>query len=62
MSFSSDSSYDSSHECHDSLPELLKLEKSKSPVWEYFGFPAEYLEKDKKRSEEKSTATFAERS
>ena len=49
---SSDSSSDSSSECRDSPRELLKLEKAKSPVWEYFGFPAEngqYLEKDKKK-------------
>jgi len=42
----------------------LKFEKAKSPVWEYFRFPAEngqYLEKIKRR-EEKSTATFAKRS
>ena len=52
---SSDSSSDSSSECRDSPRELLKLEKAKSPVWEYFGFPAEngqYLEKDKKKRTE----------
>ena len=38
---SSDSSSDSSSECCDSPRELLKLEIAKSPVWEYFGFPAE---------------------
>jgi len=41
-----------SYSTSDSRRELLKLEKAKNPVWEYFGFPAEngqYLEKDKKK-------------
>ena len=52
MSTYSSSVSDSTSECHDSRHEQLKLEKAKSPVWEYFGFPAEngqYLEKDKKK-------------
>ena len=54
-SSASDSSSDSSSERRDSSRELSKLEKAKSPISEYFGFPAEngqYLEKDKKKRTE----------
>ena len=42
--------------------ELLPLEKSKSPVWLYFGFPAQgvFLEKEKKRGPQ-STANCADK-
>ena len=51
---SSDCSSDSSNECRETR-ELLPLEKAKSKVWEYFGFPAEngeFSEKDKKKRNE----------
>ena len=59
-SSASDSSSDSSSECRDNPRELLKLEKAKSPVWEYFGFPAENGKKIK-RSGLKSTVRSAQR-
>ena len=58
-----DSSSDSSSESRGGARELLKLEKAKSPVWDYFGFPAEngqYLEQDKKKQTE-VYFTFAQR-
>ena len=42
-------------ESSNELRELLPLEKAKSTVWEYFGFPAEngeFTEKDKKKRSE----------
>ena len=48
-------SSDSNSECCETFRELLRLEKVKSPVWDYFGFPAangQYLEKDKKKQTE----------
>ena len=39
----------------DTLAEFLPLEKAKSPVWRFFGFPSrsgEYVEKDKRRRKE----------
>ena len=39
----------------DTVAEFLPLEKAKSPVWRFFGFPSrsgEYVEKDKRRRKE----------
>ena len=39
----------------DTVAEFLPLEKAKSPVWRFFGFPlrsGEYVEKDKRRRNE----------
>ena len=39
----------------DTVAEFLPLEKAKSPVWRFFGFPSccgEYVEKDKRRHKE----------
>ena len=39
----------------DTVVEFLPLEKAKSPIWRFFGFPAcsgEYVEKDKRRRKE----------
>ena len=50
-SIGSGCSTDSSGECR----ELLPLDKVKSSIWEYFGFPAkngDFAEKDKKKEKE----------
>ena len=53
-SYASDYNSEAS-ESSNELRELLPLEKAKSTVWEYFGFPAEngeFTEKDKKKRSE----------
>ena len=47
-SSTSDCSSDSNSECRETFRELLRLEKAKSPVWDYFGFPAAIWRKTKR--------------